>query len=77
MSDSLDSQILQHHTKGATRDAICHLLHVDPNRVSRVLGFFRPNHHRSHGNWMEKGEPIKISPASEILRKLNEKGISC
>jgi hypothetical protein len=45
MSDSLDAQILQHHTQGATRDAICSRLHVGPNRVSRVLGFFRDNHH--------------------------------
>jgi hypothetical protein len=30
MSDSLDAQILQHHTQGATRDVICRLLHVGP-----------------------------------------------
>jgi hypothetical protein len=41
MSDCLDTQTLQYHTEGATRDAICRLLHVGPNRVSRVLGFFR------------------------------------
>jgi hypothetical protein len=45
MVDSLDAQILQHHTEGFTRDAICRLLHVGSNRVSRVLGFFRDNHY--------------------------------
>jgi hypothetical protein len=60
MSDSLDAQILQHQTQGATPDAICHPLHVDPNRVSRVLGFFRDNHH--------------LSPS--LQKKLNGKGIT-
>jgi hypothetical protein len=45
MPDSFDAQILQRHTQGATRNAICRLLHGGPNRVSRVLGFFRDNHH--------------------------------
>jgi hypothetical protein len=45
MSDSSDAQILQHYTQGATRDAICQILHVGPDRISRVLGFFRDNHH--------------------------------
>jgi hypothetical protein len=45
MSDSLDAQILQRTTQGATRNAICRLLYVGPNRVSHMLGFFRDNYH--------------------------------
>jgi hypothetical protein len=58
MSDCLDAQILQHNTQGATRDAICRLLHVGPNRVSRVFGFFRNNHHLPPSP--QKGRPKKV-----------------
>jgi transposase len=63
MSDSLDAQILRHHTQGDTRNAICRLLHVGPNRVSHVLGFFCDNHHVPPSP--QKGRPKKIT--DEIL----------
>jgi hypothetical protein len=40
MSDFVDAQILEQHNQGATRDMICSLIHVEPNRVSCVLNFF-------------------------------------
>jgi transposase len=63
MSGFLDAQILQRHTQGATRDAICRLLHVGPNRVSRVLDFFRDNHHLPPSP--QNGRPKKVT--DEIL----------
>jgi hypothetical protein len=59
MSDSLDAQILQHYTQHATCHAICSLLHVGPNRVSRVLGFFRDNHHLPPSP--QKGRPKQVT----------------
>jgi transposase len=59
----LDTQILQHHTQGATRDAICRLLHVGPNGVSRVFGFFRGIHRLPPSP--ENGRPKKVM--GEIL----------
>jgi hypothetical protein len=47
MSGSVDAQILEYHNQGATRDMICSLLHVRPNRVSRILNFFRDHHQLS------------------------------
>jgi hypothetical protein len=63
MSDSLDAHIFQHHIQGATRDAICRLLHVGPNRVSRVPGFFHDNHHLPPSP--QKGRSKKVT--DEIL----------
>jgi transposase len=67
MSDSLDAQILQHHTQGATRDAIYRRLHAGPNRVSRVLGFLRDNHYLRPSP--QKGQPKKVT--DEILDYIN------
>jgi hypothetical protein len=64
MSDSLDPQILQQHTQGATSDAIYRLPHVVLNRVSRALGFFRDDHHLPPSS--QKGRP----------KKLNGKGVT-
>jgi hypothetical protein len=62
MSDSLEAHIFPHYTQGATSDAIYRRLHVGPNRVSRVLGFFRDNHH--------------LPPSPQKSWKLNVKAIT-
>jgi transposase len=67
MSGSLDAQILQHYTQGATLDAICCLRHVGSNRVSCVLVFFRDNRHLSPSP--QKGRPKKVT--DEILNYID------
>jgi hypothetical protein len=78
MSDSLNAQILQPHTQGATRDAICRLLHVGPNRVFRVLCFFGDNHHLPPSPQIEwkRDNRSKSLQRPKSPEKLNEKGIS-
>jgi hypothetical protein len=44
MSDPVDAQSLEYHNQGVTHNMICSLLHVGPNRVSRVLSIFRDHH---------------------------------
>jgi hypothetical protein len=58
MSDSVDTQILEYHNQGATRNMICSLLHVGPNRVSSVPDFFRDHHQLPPG--VGKGRPKKV-----------------
>jgi hypothetical protein len=86
MSDSLDAQILEYHTEGATRGAICRLLHVGPKCVSRVLVLFRDNHHLPPSPLFDSGVmeiEWKMDNRSKSLQcpksseKLNEKGFSC
>jgi hypothetical protein len=79
MSDSLDAKILQHHIQGATRDAISRLLHVGPNRVSRLLDLFRDNHHLSASPQIEwtRDNRSKSPQRPKSSEKLNEKRNSC
>jgi hypothetical protein len=79
MSDSLHTKILQHHTQGATRYAICRLLHVGPNHVSLVLSFFGGNHHLPPSPQIEwkRDNRSKSLQRPKSSEKLNEKGISC
>jgi hypothetical protein len=67
MSDSVDAHILEYHNQGATRDMICSLLHIGPNRVSRVLNFFW-DHHQLPPR-VGKGRPKKV--ARDILDFIN------
>jgi transposase len=56
---TLDAHILEYHDQGATRDMICSLLQVGPNRVSRVLNFFRDRYQLPPR--VGKGRPKKVT----------------